>query len=97
MLGGWDVAGAGRSSWCRIVTFPGNRPTNTILVRRLTPRTLGALIAMYEHRSSPRASSGGSTPSTSGGSSSASNWQMLSCRSWLSPARSRRMTAQPTA
>jgi glucose-6-phosphate isomerase len=31
-------------------TFPGNRPTNTILVDRLTPKTLGALIAMYEHR-----------------------------------------------
>jgi len=31
-------------------TFPGNRPTNTILVERLTPETLGALIAMYEHR-----------------------------------------------
>jgi glucose-6-phosphate isomerase len=31
-------------------TFPGNRPTNTILVDRLTPRTLGALIALYEHR-----------------------------------------------
>jgi len=30
--------------------FPGNRPTNTILVERLTPATLGALIAMYEHR-----------------------------------------------
>ncbi len=31
-------------------TFPGNRPTNSILMERLTPRTLGALIAMYEHR-----------------------------------------------
>jgi len=31
-------------------TFPGNRPTNTILMEQLTPRTLGALIAMYEHR-----------------------------------------------
>jgi glucose-6-phosphate isomerase len=31
-------------------TFPGNRPTNTILVNRLTPKTLGALIALYEHR-----------------------------------------------
>ena len=31
-------------------TFPGNRPTNTILMERLTPHTLGALIAMYEHR-----------------------------------------------
>jgi glucose-6-phosphate isomerase len=31
-------------------TFPGNRPTNTILVDELTPSTLGALIALYEHR-----------------------------------------------
>ncbi len=30
-------------------TFEGNRPTNTILADRLTPRTLGALIALYEH------------------------------------------------
>jgi len=30
--------------------FPGNRPTNTILFRRLTPRTLGSLIALYEHK-----------------------------------------------
>ncbi len=31
-------------------TFPGNRPTNTMLVDKLNPRTLGAIIAMYEHR-----------------------------------------------
>jgi glucose-6-phosphate isomerase len=31
-------------------TFPGNRPTNSILMERLTPFTLGALIALYEHR-----------------------------------------------
>ncbi|QGU33560.1 glucose-6-phosphate isomerase [Thermochromatium tepidum] len=31
-------------------TFPGNRPTNTLLMERLTPHTLGALIALYEHR-----------------------------------------------
>jgi len=30
--------------------FPGNRPTNTILFKKLTPRTLGSLIAMYEHK-----------------------------------------------
>jgi glucose-6-phosphate isomerase len=30
--------------------FPGNRPTSTILLPRLTPRTLGALIALYEHK-----------------------------------------------
>ncbi|MCL9760747.1 glucose-6-phosphate isomerase [Frankia sp. AiPa1] len=31
-------------------TFPGNRPTNTLLVPRLTPFTLGQLIALYEHK-----------------------------------------------
>jgi len=31
-------------------TFPGNRPSNTILADRLTPWTLGALIALYEHK-----------------------------------------------
>ena len=31
-------------------TFQGNRPTNSILFRKLTPRTLGSLIAMYEHK-----------------------------------------------
>ena len=30
--------------------FDGNRPTNTILADRLTPHTLGALIALYEHK-----------------------------------------------
>jgi glucose-6-phosphate isomerase len=30
--------------------FPGNRPSNAILYRRLTPRTLGRLIALYEHK-----------------------------------------------
>ncbi|CAM4382751.1 glucose-6-phosphate isomerase [Deinococcus marmoris] len=30
--------------------FDGNRPTNTLLADRLTPRTLGALIALYEHK-----------------------------------------------
>jgi glucose-6-phosphate isomerase len=29
--------------------FEGNRPTNVILAERLTPRTLGALVALYEH------------------------------------------------
>lgn len=30
--------------------FPGNRPSTTILYRRLSPKTLGSLIAFYEHR-----------------------------------------------
>ncbi|MYZ48948.1 glucose-6-phosphate isomerase [Propylenella binzhouense] len=31
-------------------SFPGNRPSNTLLYRRLDPATLGALIALYEHK-----------------------------------------------
>lgn len=30
--------------------FEGNKPTNSILVKQITPKTLGALIAMYEHK-----------------------------------------------
>lgn len=30
--------------------FEGNRPTNSILFKKLTPKTLGSLIAMYEHK-----------------------------------------------
>jgi glucose-6-phosphate isomerase len=31
-------------------TFEGNRPTNTILLERLTPYALGTLVALYEHK-----------------------------------------------
>ncbi len=31
-------------------TFEGNRPTNTLLCKELTPETLGALVALYEHK-----------------------------------------------
>nr|HET6904611.1 glucose-6-phosphate isomerase [Ktedonobacteraceae bacterium] len=31
-------------------TFEGNRPTNTIMMEKLTPETLGKLIALYEHK-----------------------------------------------
>ena len=30
--------------------FEGNRPTNSILIKRITPHTLGSLIAIYEHK-----------------------------------------------
>jgi len=30
--------------------FAGNRPTNTILIKKITPYTLGSLLAMYEHK-----------------------------------------------
>ena len=32
------------------MVFEGNHPTNTLLIRKLTPRTLGMLIALYEHK-----------------------------------------------
>jgi glucose-6-phosphate isomerase len=31
-------------------TFPGNRPSTTLVLERLTPHSLGALVALYEHR-----------------------------------------------
>ena len=30
--------------------FPGNKPTNSIMFDKLKPKTLGALVAMYEHK-----------------------------------------------
>ncbi|MFZ1788534.1 MAG: glucose-6-phosphate isomerase, partial [Saprospiraceae bacterium] len=30
--------------------FEGNRPTNSILIKKITPETLGTLIALYEHK-----------------------------------------------
>ena len=30
--------------------FEGNKPTNTILIKKLTPESLGSLVAMYEHK-----------------------------------------------
>lgn len=30
--------------------FEGNKPTNTILIKKLTPKSLGSLIALYEHK-----------------------------------------------
>ena len=45
-----EVKAAGTPEW--LVphrTFEGNRPSTTILAERLTPKTLGTLIALYEH------------------------------------------------
>jgi glucose-6-phosphate isomerase len=41
---------AGRASDDPHRNYPGDRPSTTILLDRLDPRTLGALIAFYEHR-----------------------------------------------
>ncbi|WP_035059238.1 glucose-6-phosphate isomerase [Andreprevotia chitinilytica] len=44
------VTGAAQDALAPHKIFEGNRPTNTILMQRLTPRRLGALIALYEHK-----------------------------------------------
>ena len=40
----------GNSALAAAKTFPGNRPSATLLLDRLDPMTLGALLAFYEHR-----------------------------------------------
>ena len=45
---GMDAADVARIAPHRV--FPGNRPSNTILYRKLDPATLGSLIALYEHK-----------------------------------------------
>jgi len=47
------VSGVSDEEMMRLVPFEvfrGNRPTNSILVKKITPRTLGSLIALYEHK-----------------------------------------------
>ena len=47
------AAGMGSEELDRLLphkVFPGNRPTNSLLFQKLTPHTLGALIALYEHK-----------------------------------------------
>ncbi len=48
-----DTEGLSQEDLARFVparSFPGNRPTNSFLFKKLTPDTLGALIALYEHK-----------------------------------------------
>jgi glucose-6-phosphate isomerase len=48
-----EAEGLGARAVARLLphkVFPGNRPTNSILFPKLTPRTLGTLIALYEHK-----------------------------------------------
>jgi len=43
-------AALGKLTVARHRTFPGNRPSTTLLLDQLTPRAMGALVALYEHR-----------------------------------------------
>jgi glucose-6-phosphate isomerase len=48
-----ETAGMGKEEIKKLTpfkVFKGNKPTNSILVKQITPRTLGTLIAMYEHK-----------------------------------------------
>jgi glucose-6-phosphate isomerase len=48
-----EASGAGREEISALLPhklFPGNRPTNTLLLDQLDPFTLGSLIALYEHK-----------------------------------------------
>ena len=74
--------------------FPGNRPSTTLLLDRLTPRSLGALLALYEHRVFTSGAVWGSTASTSGASSSARPWGRGFCRC---SSRERRVHSPPTS
>jgi glucose-6-phosphate isomerase len=44
------AAGMDAAVLARQRSFPGNRPSTTLVLEALTPRSLGALIALYEHR-----------------------------------------------
>ncbi len=44
------IAGPDKPELVPHIMFPGNRPTTTLLVDALTARSLGALIAFYEHK-----------------------------------------------
>jgi len=45
-----EVTSEGVAEWLAPhKVFEGNRPSNTLLAQRLTPQTLGSLIALYEH------------------------------------------------
>lgn len=48
-----EAAGVGGEAAQQLLAhkvFPGNRPSNTLLVEKITPYTLGMLIALYEHK-----------------------------------------------
>ncbi len=58
----------------------GNKPSNTLLMDKLTPITLGALIALYEHRTLVQGAIWISTHSINGELSWVKRWGMKCCR-----------------
>jgi glucose-6-phosphate isomerase len=70
--------------------FEGNRPSNVILAEKLTPFTLGTLVALYEHSVFTQGTIWGSTPSTSG------EWSSGRC-SRFGSFRNSNLTMSPTS
>ncbi|KUJ86052.1 glucose-6-phosphate isomerase [Ruegeria marisrubri] len=50
MLAGQGMTGAELERQARHRVFPGNRPSTTLIYPKLTPFTLGQIVALYEHR-----------------------------------------------
>jgi len=50
LMRGTGALVAGREKLSPFKAAPGNRPSNTFLIERITPATLGAIIAMFEHK-----------------------------------------------
>jgi glucose-6-phosphate isomerase len=92
-----EVAAEGSPQW--LVphrTFEGNRPSNTILLDRLTPAALGKLVALYEHSVFTQGSIWDIDSFDQwGGKSSGRCWPSASCPSWGPPSRCLHMTAPP--
>src|SRR6202022_4112902 len=61
------VAGPDKPELVPHLVFPGNRPTTTLIVDALTARSLGALIALYEHKVLCKARGGNTNPFDRGG------------------------------
>ena len=50
LMGEKGLEGAELDRQARHRVFPGNRPSTTLLIEKLTPFTLGQIVALYEHR-----------------------------------------------
>ena len=74
--------------------FAGNHPSNTILATKLTPYTLGQLVAIYGHKVFTQGTIWNINSSTSGGWSSARCWPRTPSPS-SRPAASRSCTMTP--
>lgn len=77
-------------------TFPGNKPSNTMLYQKLTPRTLGRLVALYEHKTFVQSTLWSINAFDQWGWKSASAWRARSSRNSARTRPSPRTTPPPT-